>query len=201
MKSLETEFPFLQLVARSGMSVLMGDFVITVDGAVFDTYEIELVIPECGPRCGIPAVRETGGRIPREVNRHVYPQSGFACLLVPDEYWFRYPEGLDLVEFLRGPVRSYFISQTSFESGMGWPFSDRSHGSAGIVEFYSEVLGTSDKVVVRRYLDELVSQTLKPRRLCPCGSGYRIRDCHMSLVESLRSKIPRSVAVASRRYF
>lgn len=191
---LEAEFPYLFVTVNDGRTVLRGELPIVVDGRVVDVFEIEVMVPPAGPRSEIPIVREIRGRIPRHRDRHVDERTGNACLCVNDEYWFKHPHGMDLVEFLRGPVTSYFIAQLSYELGNGWPFGERGHGADGIVEFYMPILGASDLPTVRRYLKVISAKKVRPHWLCPCGSGKRVWMCHGALIQRLRARIPRSAA-------
>jgi hypothetical protein len=119
---------------------------------------------------------------------------GRACLFVPDEYHYRHPEGMDLIEFLRGPVLGFFVGQSLVEHGQSWPYGARAHYAPGISEFYAEVIGSDDPEVIRRYLEVLAAGELRGHWDCPCGSGKRIRHCHRASLEVLRARIPQTVA-------
>jgi hypothetical protein len=122
---------------------------------------------------------------------------GKACLFVPDEYNYRHPEGLDLFEFLKGPVLGYFVGQGLVARGQPWPFETRQHFGAGITDFYGEIIGSDDRKIVRRYLEVLAAKHARGHWACPCGNGKRIRECHRMLLEELRLRIPRALASAS----
>ena len=195
-KSIEDEFPYLRFVARGEQSVVTGLLPIVESGKVIAEFEVEIVIPEGGPCSDLPIVREVGGRIPHEADRH--NSDGVACLLVTDEFWYRHPNGMEFVDFLRGPVMSFFISQTFYDLHGRWPFDQRSHGIFGILEFWAEVTGSKDLRSIRGFLDAVASRAYKPRRFCPCRSGRRVQDCHAAEILKLRSRIPRPVAARSR---
>jgi len=54
------------------------------EGQVLDRYSVELQLARNHP-AGLPVVRETGGRIPRHIDRHLLAADGTACVLLPDE--------------------------------------------------------------------------------------------------------------------
>ena len=197
---LEREFPGLHLVEHDGQLVVSGEFAIADEGRVLDLFEIELVLPAEGPRAGLPVVREVGGRVPPTPERHVN-WDGTACVGVPDEFWYRHPEGIDVPEFLRGPVRNYFLGQSLVEAGQPWPFGERAHGFAGIVEFYAPLLGTSDPTRVRAFLRLLAQEALQDEMACPCESGQPVGECHRAVVLELRARIPRHVFATSAASF
>ena len=197
--ALEAEFPHLHVRVRDSYTVLAGDLPLVLDSRVVDTFAIEIVIPPHGTRHTVPVVREIGGRIPWVADRHVYPD-GRACLFVEAEYWFKHPDGLSLLEFLRGPVTSYFVGQMSYEQEKRWPFGERSHGALGVVEFYAPLVGSRDPRVIKRFVQMIVAKKLRTTWCCPCGSGRRLCNCHGECVRMLRGRIKRSAAATSLFY-
>lgn len=199
LPALEAEFPHLHVGVRDSYTVLTGDLPLVLDGRVVDSFSIEVEIPPEGSRHAVPVVRELGGRVPWIADRHVY-QDGRACLFVEAEYWFKHPDGLDLVEFLRGPVTSYLVGQMSYEQEKRWPFGERSHGTAGVVEFYAPLVGSRGPRAIKRFLEMIVAKKVRATWRCPCGSGRRLRDCHDHVVRMLRGRIKRSAAATSLFY-
>jgi hypothetical protein len=196
-RCMEVEFPYLHAGVADGQTVLRGELPIVAEGKIIDQFEIEVLVAADGPRAVVPTVSEIGGRIPHTVDRHVYPTTGNVCLFVQDEFWYRHPDGMDLLDFLKGPVTSFFVAQTHYELHGRWPFGERSHGSEGIREFYYELLGTRDKETVRQFLESLAIAKLNSRAACPCMSGKRINACHGAHIRDLRLRIRRSAAVFS----
>ena len=141
-------------------------------------------------------MRVTGGRIPPILDRHIN-NDGFACLFVAEEKAKYYPDGSSLLDFFDGPVHSFFVGQALVDRGEPWPFGERSHGVAGIREYYEELLATTDISVILKYLQCLTPREQKGHWECPCGSGRKLRHCHGSFVYKLRQSIPRKVAKVS----
>lgn len=197
---LEQEFPDLQLAERGEQIVLTGEYLITEKGRVLDRYQIEVLVPRAGPRSDIPEVREIGGRIPWRADHHVF-KGGRACLFVPDEFWYHHPNGMDLVEFLKGPVLGFFVGQSLIERGQPWPYGERSHGGKGVDEFYRTVVGTDRPACIKAYLEMLTVKKVRHGWKCPCGSNRKIGECHLRLVRDLRERIPRRVAQSSLNQF
>lgn len=190
------KFPDLQMVERDDQLVLTGVYPLIDNGRVVDRYHIEVLVPAGGPRDGIPVVKETAERIPWTPERHMNGD-GSACLFVPEDFWYEHPQGMDLLSFLKGPVLAFFVSQSLIERGEPWPYGARPHGNEGIVDFYAAFLGTSDPARIKACLKMIIDKKLKGHRHCPCGSGRPLRDCHVSVLQRLRSRIPRDVAKAS----
>jgi hypothetical protein len=181
----------LEVSVQGRIVFLRGVFPLFHEGETLDEYDIELEIAEDFPE-SIPKLRETGGRIPRNPERHV-EQSGVACPVVPEE-WLLSPDRASIIAFLKGPVRNFFLGQSLAERGEPWPFGERKHHVAGLVESYSEMIGTNDRVLIERYLACLSQRGLKGHWECPCGSGKHVRSCHIEELKVLREKIPYRVA-------
>ena len=154
---------------------------------------IEIEFPSDYPD-NLPVVREVGGRIPRNADHHINNSSGDICLLVPDECWRVFPYGASFLDFLNVPVFNYFLGESLVELGHPRPFGERSHGIAGVFEYYAEALGTQDRHVIANFVECLSRAPAKGHWLCPCGSGLRIRRCHQDLIRSLEDRIPARVA-------
>jgi hypothetical protein len=58
------------------------------------------------------------------------------------------------------------------------------HGAEGVRTSYRELLGTEDDDVIHGYLACLAAKQVKGHWWCPCGSGKRLRDCHVTQVLS-----------------
>ena len=192
-EAVRKEYPTLYFYPYEDGVFVRGDFLIIDEGKVLDQFSIEIELPRYDPN-ELPVLREIGGRIPRNEDNHINIPSGDVCLFVPDERWRIHPRGSTLLDFLNVPVRNYFIGYCLVEMGEPWPFGQRSHGAEGIIEYYSELLGTNDRRVVIRYLECLSRPAIKGHWECPCGSGSRIRNCHQPTLNELRAKIPPSSA-------
>ena len=188
---LRARYPTLHAFIENGECHVRGTYA-AIDG---DRYALEIAVPANYPR-SLPDVWETGGRIPREINRHVFPTSGALCLGVPLALWIATKGDFSVDRMLDGPVRSFLIGNSLVEEGAPWPHGDRSHGAAGILEHFGELVGTADPMVVGTLLIDLLEQKVRGHWLCPCGSGCNIRKCHREAVETLRQAPPSVLAHA-----
>jgi hypothetical protein len=200
--SIEAEtksvYPHLHFYVRGQVIYVTGSFPVQQDGIEVDRFQVEIQFPSHFPR-GIPRVRETGMRIPRIADRHMYPD-GTACLFVDEEWIMVNPEGTNWLTFLNGPVRNFFIGQCLVEAGEEWPFGQRSHGARGILECYVELTGTNDLRTAYNYLQTLSKKKIKGHWPCPCGSGRKICDCHQQGIRRFKERIPRQVFQRSWKY-
>lgn len=190
---VQASYPDLRLVVETGRPLLRGSFPVSHEGEEIDRFLIEVTFPDGE---ALPAVREVGGRIPREADRHVTPSTGEICTDVPELILLRGKPSL--VEFLDGPVRNFFLSQIIFESTGKWQFGQWDHGKDGLLEAYTELLGVSGEVQIKAYLDYLARKNPpKGHWTCPCGSTKRLRDCHGRQVTELRDRISHRIAASA----
>jgi hypothetical protein len=196
-REVENTYPDLHFVRRDRSVLLVGQYPLFEGDLVVDRYKIEVELPT-ESEMGLPVVREVGNRIPRAAERHMDPD-GKACIVLPDAFWYDNPVGMSLMDFLSGPVRSYFATQSLIEMGKPdvWGAGEWGHGADGIVEFYESVLGTRDRHVIWEYLKLLKHGVVKGHWSCPCGSGDKLRKCHLELVRDLQARIPPPVAARS----
>ncbi len=110
-------------------------------------------------------------------------------MLIPEDRGRCFPEGAPFSEYLNGPLRDFFLSQTWFEQEGEWPFKHWSHGVEGIFEYYRELTGVTDADAVIRYVRVLSYPRLKGHILCPCGRNARLRDCCHERVARLRETV------------
>jgi hypothetical protein len=186
---VQERFPDLRLVFEGGRPSFRGTFPIVHEGRVLDRFSILIVFPDGISRP--PAIAETGGRIPRTVDRHVF-SNGAICTEVPELTLIR--GKYSLVSYLEGPVRNYFLGQMLVERGEPWPFGQWQHRKPGLLEAYGEILGVSGEPAIRRYLECLAHKKIKGHWPCPCGSGERIRSCHFTDLRALHERVTPRIA-------
>lgn len=191
-REIETTNPGLRFLVSDEGVVVEGIYAIRDDSGVIDEFAVRVILPTDYPDSA-PVVFETGGRTPRDPDRHVN-RDGTACVLLPESRWQIWPAGSSLVSFFDGPIKNFFVSQGIVERGGPWPFGQWSHGDAGRREYYREVFGTDNVVAVRGFLSCAMAPQFKGHWDCPCGSGQRIRGCHMEMILSLRLKMSRNDA-------
>jgi hypothetical protein len=190
-KDIDGEYPDLRVVIEGGTVFARGSFPVMDGTDILDRFLIEVEFPRDYP-ASIPILREIDGRIPWNGNRHTN-RDGTACPIVPEEWLIRQDRD-SILAFLGAPVRNFFLGQILIEVGKRWPFGERPHGDAGLIESYGELVGTTDPVAVRRYLDCLSKETVKGHWECPCGSKKRLRNCHLETIRTLRQNIAPSIA-------
>jgi hypothetical protein len=187
---LERQYPDLRLIEEAGQLLFRGSFPIEHEGETLDRFLIQISFPN-GPSQW-PLIREIGGRIPRVKERHINSNNGDICAEVPEIVLMR--GDFQLLDFLNGPVRNFFLGQALVEKGEKWPFGEWDHGKKGLIEAYGKMLGVATETEIGRFLEVLSSENVKGHWLCPCSSGSKIRGCHREKIHDLRQRVTPRIA-------
>jgi hypothetical protein len=91
-------------------------------------------------------------------------------------------------------VRNFFIGQGLVEKGLPWPAGERSHGTAGAIEAFGELVGFTDQVLLVRALKMLTKTPIGGHLACPCGSGSILRKCHIDTIRAAQARISPDIA-------
>lgn len=182
--------PDLKVTQGSAFPLIVeGRIVLESSLGIFDAYEIRIELAEDFP-LSPPRITETGGRIPRDIDRH----SLSALCLEVWPVWLATTPNPRFQDVLDGPIRNFLLSQTVFELTGAWPFGERAHGDAGTIDAVSELLNVDPPDFLKAAL--LVTALYdwpKGHNPCRCGSGRSFRTCHRPRLQPLRDRLPREV--------
>lgn len=187
---LRARFPTLHTFVEDGQCRVRGSLALEADGKEFDRYLIEIALPDDYPT-HLARVWETGGRIPRDPDRHVFVD-GALCLGTPLALWITLQGDFRLERVLDIPVRNFLIGNTLVEQGEPWPHGERSHGATGMLEHMRELMGTARPVMAATFLQAMAAGGVTKHSRCPCASGRKIFKCHQEGFKALR-RIPAGV--------
>ncbi len=171
--------------ASSGTLFVHGEIGFTVqypEHCITDTYAIRLDLPIDYPESP-PSVFETNGKIDKAFDHFL--SDGSLCLEAPIEVRRRFAEHKRLLPFLNKQVIPYLSAYSYRREHGAMPNGERSHGAAGLLEYYSEFMDT--EAVTAMKLLKLLAEGRFPSRIpCPCGGGRRLSECHAHRLEQLR---------------
>jgi len=142
-------------------------------------FQLEIEIPPGYPN-KLPFVKETSGKI--DFRYHHLNADGSFCLAAPFEIKRVFSKQPTLVGYMDNLVLPYLYSYCYWREHKTMPFGELSHGGDGIVEYYLDQFGVSDKTALVRSLYKLYKFGYRGHHACPCGSGKAIRKCHKSIV-------------------
>ena len=204
----------LSFKIKDGIPCVYG-FINLIDenGNIEDTYQIEIKATLNYPY-RFPELFETGGRIPKNIDWHIFENTGNCCIASPPEEIIICNSGITLISFIENQVRNYFYSQI-FRNQNGYFLKERSHGSKGWIEFFEETFMTDNIFNIEFGLNQIIEGKKIDRvSICFCGSGKKYRKCHkksydilskltldnvQSFMNALRDTIDYKIAVYQRQ--
>jgi hypothetical protein len=163
---------FLLMEGKFEFSAQMGNF-----DPITECYDLRISVRQEFPR-QLPAVHETGGRIPHTGQYHVNPD-GSLCLGSPIRMLWKISNDPTLTGFAKQCIVPYLyaISHKLIFGGK-LPFGELPHGTPGELEDYMELFGLKTIEQVRLALQYLGMKKRRANKLpCPCGCGRRLGVC------------------------
>ena len=129
----------------------------------------------------MPAVTETGARIPRDGHHHVNPD-GTLCLGSPLRLLLKLSKTPTLPGFVEGCVVPYFYAM-SHKLLFGGPFvfNELDHGAPGALNDYMDLFGLKQPQQARAaWLLLAMKERQANKHPCPCGCGKRVGRCRFN---------------------
>lgn len=187
-REVQEHYPDLSFYTRGkDILVLKGNLEIKDDKSVLDTYQIEILFPKTYPR-DIPLLMETAGRIPRKADRHVNGKTGICCIGPRLEQRQRWMKDQKISTYIEHFVIPFLSNQSYYERIGEWKNGQYDHGANGVLSYYAETYGLTDRKLLELFLDCLAkNQKLGRNDTCLCGSGKKAKKCHLGVFDKLRS--------------
>ena len=145
---------------------------------IIDSFEIEITVPSSFPR-RVPTVIELDGKIPWELDYHVFIRDGTLCLGSPVRLLKMVSERPTLVGFAESCLVPYLYG-VSFKLRFGGSFvlGELAHNRQAVIEDYVELFGLTDGGQVIESLTLLGMKRRHANKMqCPCGCGMRLGKC------------------------
>jgi len=184
---IQNEYPGLILDADEKNTAPCISGIIKLEdekGSFIDSYKIKIVPTSEYPN-RFPHVFETDGRIPINIDWHVYPDDGHCCISSIPEEILICKNGISIHSFIENQVKPYFFNQ-KYREMKGFFLNERPHGMKGNIQFFTEELKTTDFVKLIQELYFIKARN-EPNRVqkCFCGSGLKYRKCHREAFRKL----------------
>ena len=176
--------PGFVLDLDSDAPVLKGSIAITSEpDGISDVYQLHILQGAYPER--YPKVFEVGGKIPRNIEWHIYPAEGNCCIAIPPEERIRCIQGIDLITFITEVLPPYFYNQT-YRRINGFFLQEYRHGLFGVLDYYAEVLKADSIKEILRLLALIAQYENRHRNTpCFCGSSKKFKDCHRRAYQHL----------------
>lgn len=165
--------------------ILLGTLNLNDENGVYqDSYQIKIKPKDSYP-LRFPYVFEVGGRIPRNVDWHIFEGEGNFCIASQPEEILVCNNGLTLLGFIENQIKPYLYNQT-FRYKYGYFLNERSHGDKGWIEFFEDELKTNNIKNIIFVLSFILERNPPDRRSkCFCDSEKKFRNCHKEAYNKL----------------
>lgn len=191
IQEVKEKYPTLIVFQKDGLVYLKGTILIKDDeGNLLESFQVCIEIPPNFPK-ELPKLRETSNKIPKTIDRH-FEADGYACLCFRDEIFLYWDLNSSIGDFLKIFVESFFIWQIEYEATGGKNAKEAmGHGVSGAIEFYQEILGTTDLKIIYNFVFLLSKKHIKGHLdTCYCGSKKLLKNCnHFEILQRYRDKI------------
>lgn len=184
-QNIHTVFPSLRYIEEGGMPTVVGEITLEdADNNLIDRYKVKIV-PSPDYPSRLPLAYETGGRIPNNIDWHVYPQ-GHCCVMSQPAEILLCKQKITLAVYIKEHLIPYFFNQKHREL-QGYFLRECAHGAIGNIDFFKEILHASDYSEVVKALTFMLTNKGPSRTdFCFCGSGKKYRKCHREAYRRLR---------------
>jgi len=173
-----------------------------VDDTDNDSYQVEIKL-ENFPK-EFPLVWEVGERIPRKLDRHIYVGRNDCCFTTKSMQQILLRKGRikSIPDFINKIAIPYFQNNSYYEINGKYKNGEYDHGIIGTFQSYQDILGVTDlKVVVELLKKRLRNIKLGKNNLCYCGSGKKVKDCHLHKYNDLKYIDDKTIDDDLKRFF
>ena len=161
--------------------------VIDDEGGYWDTYDVQIIIPDTYPT-ELPEVMEVGGKIKQSPDWH----NTIYCCLTTKAIMFAEMKGeVTLEKWLTNYVHKYLGNHVLKVRTGDYASGEFEHGPDGIIHGYKLLFNSEDPKEVQQILKALCgNNTMSKNKICFCGSGKKYKRCLDINVEKHRMNIP-----------
>lgn len=198
MQAFIQAYPGMAVLPALGNEVVFKgrfEFKGSLPGAqdVTDAYDLRIEVLEYPEH--LPRVFEIGGRIPRNIDEHVFP-NGRLCLGSDLRQRITIGAQLDLVRFADRCIVPYLYATTRRRSEGRFVLGELAHGTPGLFDDYQDIFGIGNRAGVLAALRVLATKpSSADKHPCPCGCGRRLIQCQF------RNRINEVRRIATRKCF
>ena len=170
------------LVFNEQSMVLSGT--LNVDPQESDLYDVDIQFNSFPER--FPKVRETGGRIPSKLDRHINSDGTCCFTTLAKESILLKKQIKSILDFVDKIVVPFLQNNSYYEINKSYKNGEYSHGISGVMESYFDILKIHDlSKVVYLLLKRLRNEKYGKNEICFCGSLKKIKNCHLHLYNDL----------------
>jgi hypothetical protein len=191
---LKDAFPDMGMIEKRGDRWVTSGRLPVVDqhGDCWEVYGIDLALSDNFP-LSLPSMWETGGKIRRTADWHVYTD-GSCCVGTEARQYFILEGKVNLLRWVQLLAVPYLANHKLRTLTGTYSNGERSHGGKGIYEEYDELFRDRGKFGLLPYLKLLGERSSVGRNdPCFCGKGGKYKYCFLRDREGHRQNIPAAI--------
>lgn len=174
-------------IQDNGTYIFSGNYYLkSDDGKFIKSFNIKISPLKKYPNA-VPIVYSTGDEIEKIDDYHI-SKEGIICFDHTYTLNKLASGGLRLYDFIEYYFPKYFSWVLLKQSGKTENLKEWAHQDDGTIQYFQEVLGFDDIEKISSFLECYLKES-KPRRNenCYCGSGIKLKKCHLDAVNILRA--------------
>ena len=188
IQSTLKRYPGLKYTEDNGNPLIYGEVELLHKelNSPIDEFSIEMRFPSQYPYY-FPEVIETGGKIERIPQRHLFVRNNNElCLGVPPEIYLRCRNGITIEWFMENVLMPRLAEEYNVNHGGAYLNEYPHNRTEALWRFYSTVLKTNDRDLILLLLDGIISNRLpKGFQPCLCGGNQKFKKCHRNCANEL----------------
>lgn len=175
------------VIQNDGTYIFSGNYYLTdKEGRLIKSFNIKISPLKKYPNA-VPIVFSTGDEIEKIDDYHI-SKEGIICFDHTYTLNKLASEGLRLYDFIEFYFPKYFSWVLLKQNDKTENLKEWAHQDGGTIQYFQEILGIDDIDKISDFLDNYL-RIRKPSRneKCYCGSGMKLKNCHLNAVNILRS--------------
>jgi hypothetical protein len=183
----------------NGANIFSGNyFLLDQNNELIQSFNISIIVPTYG-RDKIPVVITTDDRV---MKTEEYHNSEMGICFEQKYFLNRLAiTGMRLYDFIEFFFPRYFSWILLKQHGIEENLDEWAHGEKGIIQFYEELLKSTDKCFIKNFLIKYVNGKNNIRnKECYCGSKLKIKKCHFKEINFL-NYTPRNIIKEDIQWF
>lgn len=177
---------YSKLMVYENSRIIKGEInIYGADGDYRDSYNIKITIPNKYPYA-FPKLYELENKFPHTPERHVNGDDS-CCLCSLQEEDIVSQKGISIESFIKKYVIPFLANQTYYDLNNEYAGGEYAHGDLGVLQYYQELFSLSDTKSTYEMLCKLENSKLKRYDLCYCGSGEKLKKCHLNTFKTFKN--------------
>lgn len=173
-----------------GIHKFCGNFYLTnSEGELIESFGIVICLSKKYPNC-FPFLLSTDDKIDKIDDYHI-SKDGIICVEHTYVAMNLASASLRLFDFISYYLPRYFSWVLLKQKGLSENLEEWAHQDKGTIQVYETLLNTTDKSVIKQFLEGFLSvKKIGRNNKCYCGSRRNLKDCHYESAHFLKA-IPR----------